>query len=152
KKTSAGSLDVEQQIEFLSHWTHSVVFELIGADDFKSDPGWIARRLRYKITPSQVQASLSLLESLGLARFDRARGRHVKVESDVQTSRNVDGIAFAGFHQQMIDLARQAIVATPPEERDINALTLSLTASLTREAMKIVEDACAALVRLEQRP
>jgi uncharacterized protein (TIGR02147 family) len=120
------------KLAYYSDWYNPIIREMAGMADFRSDPGWISRRLYNKILPRQAEKSLELLTRLGLIAYDRRRGRHVKTGGDVIVDRHFDHIAMARHHQRMIELARDSVLLVPEEERDLNALTICIPESLAR--------------------
>ncbi|HEY5960639.1 MAG TPA: TIGR02147 family protein, partial [Polyangiaceae bacterium] len=52
--------------EYLSHWYHPAIRELVVSPEFQADPEWLAKQLRPTITPRQAAHSLKLLIELGL--------------------------------------------------------------------------------------
>jgi uncharacterized protein (TIGR02147 family) len=134
----------QEQLEYFSQWYHPVLRELAGLESFQSDPTWIAAQLHFSLLPRQITKSLELLEKLGLIRYDEARGRHIQQSSQVQPDRAVGVMAAIGFHQAMIEMARESITRVPEERRDLNALTVCVSrdgaAKIRAHLQKVCED------------
>jgi uncharacterized protein (TIGR02147 family) len=120
---------VRDQLAYYAEWFHPVIREMALMPGFRSDPAWIAARVTPRIRPEQARASLELLETLGLLRFDAASGRHVPAETDVTTGDEVASIGVVRFHQTMISLARESITATDERARDVSSITVPATAA-----------------------
>ena len=115
------------QLEYYSEWFHPVIREMALMPTFRSDPAWIAARVKPRIRPEQARQSLELLETLGFLRFDAAQKRHVAAEAEVSTGDEVASIGVVRFHQTMISLARESITATDESARDVSSITVPAT-------------------------
>lgn len=122
-------------LDFYSHWSHAVIFEMVGLESFESDPDWISNMLHTKLSKKQIQESLSLLERLKLIQFDETRNRHVKLVEDFESPATVPGIGVMQFHLKMIELGMEALEQVPPDSRDFSALTLAISEK-GRDAIK----------------
>jgi uncharacterized protein (TIGR02147 family) len=114
-------------LRFFGEWHHAAIFELMDLDEFRSDPEWIASCFYKRLTAEQATKSLGLLSELGLIAYDEAAGRHVKRQRTLTTGPEVQGLAAAGYHLQMIQLGQEALSQIPAEEREIGAMTLSVS-------------------------
>jgi uncharacterized protein (TIGR02147 family) len=72
------------QAEYHSHWYLPAIRELVRRSDFDSDPKWIARQLRPRISAAEARRALELLSELGLMQQD-AEGRLVQVTEIITT-------------------------------------------------------------------
>ena len=115
-----------QLLTFYEEWYHGAVLELLRAKDAQDDPEWIAKSLIPRITPLKAKKSLALLEALKFIVFDEQRGRLYPSQEVISTGPEVLGMAILGYHQQMLDLAKEALVKIPPEQRDITSVTVTV--------------------------
>jgi uncharacterized protein (TIGR02147 family) len=114
--------------KYLTHWYYPAIRELAGRLDFVEDPAWIAEQLLPRIERRQARDALAALIELGLLVRDE-RGRLVRGEPSLTTGHEVRSVAVRAFHRQMIELAARALDAVPPEERDVSALTVCISAA-----------------------
>lgn len=117
----------EQVLEFYSQWHHAVIFELVGISNFSSDPKWIQSKLNFHLPTREIQASLAVLEKLGLIRFDAEKGRHVKLTNDFETMSEVVDLGVVQFHKKMIDLGKSSIENLPADQREVGSVTIAVS-------------------------
>ncbi len=122
-ETLAEELD-KDRLEYFSAWWHPVIRELVGARGFKDDPDWIAKKIAPRLRPEQAKESLALLDRLGLIERDAETGKLRQTQKRISTGHRIKGMAIAGFHREMIDLAREALTRVPAQRRDVSALTV----------------------------
>lgn len=125
RQSSAARLE-EAQYRVYSLWYTLPIRELLLHPDFREDPAWIGKRLNPEVRPSDVQRALELLEEVGLVVRDE-QGRLRPANTKISTGPKVHSLAVRNFHRSMLDLASQALEAAPKDQRDVTALTLSLT-------------------------
>lgn len=126
-RQSLSDVDAQIELDFYREWHHAIIFEMVGLQNFSSDPAWIAEHLNAAISEKEVKESLEILEKLACIRYDSELGRHVKVVKDFESKSEVPGIGIIRFHQRMIDLGKEAIISVPYQEREIGAVTLAVT-------------------------
>lgn len=136
-------------LEYFSEWHHPIIRELVGLDDFRSDPEWINQRLVTRLMPMQIHRSMELLERLGLIAYDRKRGRHVLTGGQVHPDRDVERMASVRFHQKMCDMAREAVLRVPAERREMNTMTLRVSDDIAMQAATLLYKACEQIMKLE---
>lgn len=111
-------------LEYFSAWYHPVIREMVAMPGFRNDSTWIAKRLIPNIRPTQVEKSLALLESLGMIEFDTNTQSYRQSEARVSTGHRVRGMGLVSYHQQMIDLGREALTVIEGKRRNISAVTV----------------------------
>lgn len=119
------------QLAYFNEWFHPVVREMMSLKYFKSDASWIARKARPHIRKDQAEASLKLLQELGLAK-QTPTGAFVPDATTITTGDEVRSMAIVGYHMAMIDLARNAITTVGAAERDISAITIAINPEMMR--------------------
>jgi uncharacterized protein (TIGR02147 family) len=115
-------------LRFFSEWHHGAIFELVALPEFQSDPAWISSRFYRRLSEEAVRDSLALLTEMGLIREDPALGRHVKTSRTLSTGDEVRGLAVAGYHRRMLEMAMGAVSEVPANEREVGAVTLAVSA------------------------
>lgn len=124
---------------YFSHWYYAAIRELTLLPDFREDPGWVAHRLAPPITPREAKTGLELLLKMGFLKRDKS-GRLVQAEKTISTAREVQSLAVANFHRQMIQKASESIDRTAPEKRDISSLTIALSREKFKEAKRRIQE------------
>jgi len=114
-------------LEYFSQWYHPVVREYLILPGANADPTSIAKELIPSLRPEQVRESLELLQRLNLVELDQNSGRLRQTSARVSTGHRVKSHAIVNYHLQMINLARDSLANIPGKERDISAMTLSVS-------------------------
>ncbi len=114
-------------LEYFSQWYHPVVREYLNLPEATADPAIIAKKMVPSLRPEQVRESLELLERLKLVELDLKSGRLRQTSERVSTGHRVKSHAIVNYHLQMINLARDSLANIPGKERDISAMTLSVS-------------------------
>lgn len=117
----------------IQDWYHYAILELTQVSGFRSDPAWIARRLR--ITPTEVRGALSRLSRLDL--LESGRGGKLKRTNAVLTTPNeVVSDSIREFNRQVLSKALHALDSQPLEERDVSTYTMAVDPTRIPEAKK----------------
>jgi uncharacterized protein (TIGR02147 family) len=119
------SLEVGQAA-YHSHWYIPAIRELAACSDFVGDPAWIAQRLRPKISVASAKRGLNLLLELGLL-VQNEKGEIAQCEPLVSTGAEALSAHITTFHRTMLKQASRALEELDSSERDISALTLSVS-------------------------
>lgn len=160
RHTSAARLE-EAQYRVYSLWYTLPIRELLLHPDFEEDPAWIGKRLSPEVKPTEVRRALELLEEVGLAVRDE-QGRLRPANTKISTGPRVRSLAVRNFHRSMLDLASRALDGAPKDQRDVTALTLTLTpkqfelvrariAQFRRELLDIIDEDLRAEPELGER-
>jgi uncharacterized protein (TIGR02147 family) len=134
--------------EYLSHWYHPVIRELVVRADFERDPKWIASTLRPEITPRQAAQSMALLLELGLVTDNRETGKLELNNPTLTTEHEVSSIGAANFHRQMMERAGASIDTVPAALRDLAALTVCISPHVATEVKRRIHQFREALTEL----
>lgn len=118
-----------KQLEFHNEWYHAAILELLGLPNSSCDEEWIAKTLIPHITPSKARRSLELLKEIGYIHYDEKAGRWQPSNKLISTGPEVAGVAIVGFHQQMLQLAKESLTRINPYDRNISSVTVTLTKS-----------------------
>lgn len=117
------------QFEYFDQWYNPAVRELLTHKDFTGDLNWIARRIHPRVTLSQVEKSVELLQALGLIRREGNGGRFVQTDSIISTPAEVASLAVANYHRSVLKLASEAIEDFSQGQRDLRSVTLGIPKS-----------------------
>lgn len=110
-----------------SEWFIPAVRELVACDGFREDARWIANALVPNITQRQAEHALKVLSELGFVQRN-ADGQLVQHEPVLTTGDDRPlGHHIVSFHRAMLERAAESMDHVPREEREIGALTLSVS-------------------------
>jgi len=99
----------------------SAVLQLTRCEGYVPDPSWIAAAARPRMSVEEVEEALEQLRSHGLLDdSNQARG-----DDDLREER--DPAAAVAYHQQALDLAKQAVASIPENERAFFSGSLALS-------------------------
>lgn len=115
-----------EHYEFLSQWYFAAIYVLTDFKSFQEDPHWICQRLQFRITPEQAKKALELLKKVGLLIYND-RQELCQANNGVTIPDHVMDLAILKYHHSMTELAKQAIDTLPPERRELNGLSLSIS-------------------------
>jgi uncharacterized protein (TIGR02147 family) len=128
------------RIEFYGKWYHSAIRELLFFYPFRGDYAELAKKLSPPIRQAEAKESIQLLERLGFVEPNGVGGYRSK-EATLKKDPNFPSIVLANFLRTNIELAVDALDRFTKEERDISALTISLS----QEAFEKVKEDIRAL-------
>lgn len=128
----------EAQYKVYSMWFALPIREMLLHPDFKEDPVWIGRRLRPPVRASEVEQALRLLEEVGLI-VRSEEGRLVPASTRISTGPQVRSLAVRNFHRAMLDLAGRSLERADAGEREITALTVSLSEAQYQEVKRRID-------------
>ena len=113
-------------LNFFNSWHHAVVFELLDVVKPQSI-GNIQARFSMQLSESDIKKSLELLASINLVEISGENSEYYrKTQWDFSLGGAVPGMAIARYHQEMINLAKESLIETPPSQRDISSVTISV--------------------------
>lgn len=138
--TEKNSLAIDlKQFATISEWYYTAIKQLIGTADFVEDEEWIHRRLRKKVTPSQIRTALLHLQELGIVKRDSTGSLKV-VAQGLITTNDIPSSAIKRHHFGMLERASEAIFEQEVDERQINSTTLKLRSEDVSEAKRAIFD------------
>lgn len=132
KNRTVHSQLAKSQLAYFNEWYNPVIRELLELPNFKSDPEWIASKIRPKIRREQAERSLELLLQLGLIVKD-SKGRLKLTAESVSTGDEVRSIALTRYHQVMIGLGIDSLVNVEAKQRDISSITVAISPEMVTE-------------------
>lgn len=128
------------ELDFFNSWVNAVVFEVVGLGGELRSAEDIRSRMRFPAAPAEIQASLDLLERLELIVRDSESGCYIKKSRDFVTGDDVLGLGIVSFHRKMMELARESLEHTPAGEREISAVTLSVSHKQERRVRHLMKE------------
>ncbi len=123
---------VPSQYALCEKWYHPAVHELLRTVNISDDWEKLASLLRPEISPEEAQASVAVLEQIGLVKKN-ARGFWKPTDVALTFGEGWKSVMVREFQRHTFDLAQSALDQIPVEERDISSLTLSLGEDSFRE-------------------
>jgi uncharacterized protein (TIGR02147 family) len=127
------------QFEFYGHWCHAAIRELLCFHDFDGSFEELGRRLRPPLNARQARKSLELLAKLDLIHKD-AQGRWRPSATLLKKDPAFKSLNLHRYLGAFADMAKDALIRFPKEERDISCLTLSLSEEGFAEAKAELAD------------
>lgn len=131
--------------QYLSHWYHVAIRELVNLPDFKDDPSWIQDRLRGRISQKEISEGMQFLIKYGFILKNLA-GQFKVAKKQLSCHEGVYKISLGEFHRQMLDIAKNSIDEVSREERILLGHTVALSKdqydkiqALLREAISKIE-------------
>lgn len=140
KQSLAVTESQKLSLELLSEWFYPALQELVTSPGAPQDAKSLAAMLQPPIRPEQARLGLKLLQDIGLLSWNPDKGRYESASARYTTGDEVDGVAVIRYHQKMIDLAKDAIFKHDESERDISAVTFSMSDEVFRKIKEEVQN------------
>jgi uncharacterized protein (TIGR02147 family) len=112
-----------EQLTLFSRWYYAVIRECAFYFDVR-DYQKLARHINPHITPVEVQEGVEALLKMGFL-CQEADGRIVQSDPIISSGDEVRSFDIIQFQAATLDKAKQALLETAPEERDISVLTVT---------------------------
>lgn len=122
-----------KQLAFFEHWYHAAILEILRLPDSFDDIDWISKRICPEISKQKVKESLDLLLVLGYLAKNQETGRLQPTDVTISSGNEVSGLAIQSFHRQMLGLSLDALDYLPREDRDISAITVTVSQALATQ-------------------
>ncbi|MEW6057203.1 MAG: TIGR02147 family protein [Bdellovibrionota bacterium] len=119
----------------ISEWHHLALLELTMLKGFKSDAGWIARKLG--ISKKTVSLAIERLKMLGFLK--EQDGKLIQTTEYMATPSGVPSTAIRGFHQQVLRKAIDALHSQSVDERDFSSIVLPVSTNDMVEAKEWIK-------------
>lgn len=134
KKTSFTELDQDHYF-LMGQWYYFAILSLGELDDFQNDPHWVAHRLGIQVR----QAKQALKRLVRLELIVQTKGRWHSSGKAFKTSDNVRNLTLQQLHLSDLELAKQAIVNVPLEQRDVSAVTMAIDPQKIPKAKEMIQ-------------
>jgi len=127
----------DNQLRVISKWYYYALREMIHLENFKEDYDWIAKKLNFKVTASEVKKAIQDLVDLKL--LDRnMKGELICSVGAIDTQSDIANEYLKRFHEQMIDHAQSSIRKTDVEYRSINGQTITINTKDLPKAKELI--------------
>lgn len=127
-----------QKFSSIREWYYLPIQTLIGTKEFIEDADWISKKLRKKVTPSQVKKAIQTLIQLQIASRDPETQTLKLNLGFIETPQEIPSDAIKSHHKGMMQRALEAIEEQKVEERHFNSLTISINADKLSEAKQAI--------------
>jgi len=115
------------RFEYFSHWYIPAIREYLLIESFKGDAEKLARRMRPAITAKQATQAIEVLERLGMVKRYASGELRPSVEHVKKQSQFSAPVHYYRYIKAQIELGMGAMESIPKEERDVSAVTLTLS-------------------------
>ncbi|HMA63606.1 MAG TPA: TIGR02147 family protein [Chitinispirillaceae bacterium] len=124
---------------YYNEWYHCVVRELTTREKPPVNAATIAKKIKPRITATQVKKSIDLLLELGFI-VANEDGTYSQSSRVLPTEHEVVSVGIRNYQLKMIDIAKECIDSVPQDKREISSTTLSISAdAMTRIKKRIQE-------------
>lgn len=125
------------EFKVISEWYVVAVKQLIDTENFIEDLDWISKRLRKKVSPSQIRSAINNLLELGIIERDSS-GKLKVMKAGLITSNDIPSSAIKKHHYGMLQRAQDALMEQSTDERQINSTTMRIKSEDLPEAKKVL--------------
>lgn len=152
KQASVVSHRDKNQMAFFADWYHSVVSEMLRIPDLRKDPESLAAQVYPSLSADRIRESFALMESLGMIEIAptgearRAKDSPIVLPSDATAGH----LAITKYHQEMIDAAKAAVAKVPHDEREFNAMTVTLSDAGFDRLRERIREVCAEVIAMDE--
>ncbi|MBL7671458.1 MAG: DUF4423 domain-containing protein [Bdellovibrionaceae bacterium] len=126
-----------EEFRMISNWYCWALLDMVSLKGFKEDPHWLSRKMEFDVSAENVREALIAMERLKLVGRDR-NGKLVRTTRPLKTSSDKASEAIKKFHSQVLKNATDSIYKHHVDERNFEALTVSMSASKMPEAKKMI--------------
>jgi uncharacterized protein (TIGR02147 family) len=130
----------DSTFSLISHWYGYAVRQMTFLKNFCDDPTWIAKQFIFKITPREVKATVEALTKLELLTRDPDTGQMRATQGSLNTSDDIASESLKRHHEAVLENARLALRAVPPQERQISGFTLAIRADQIAAAKVFIRE------------
>lgn len=116
---------VPAQYRLCEKWFYPIVLEVIRIHDISDDWSLLGKLVRPQITATEAKEAIQLLRGLDLIQ-QNAQGFWEPTGTILTFGEGWKSVAARAFQGQAIEMAQQALVEVPVQDRDISTLTLSM--------------------------
>ncbi|MEN9825052.1 MAG: hypothetical protein RI953_797 [Pseudomonadota bacterium] len=124
------STNNDKALEFFNSWVHAVVFEVLSMSEPMSVDD-VCDKIMPDVKALTAEKSLAFLESIGLLESktseDTGTKKYIKIKKDFSLGSAVPGLAIVRYHQEMLNLAKDSLITSPPAERDVSSVTIAVS-------------------------
>ena len=114
-----------KEFSCISKWYFLVIKQLVETNDFKEDVQDIFKKLKKKITPSQIQFALDTMEDLGILGRNHFN-KLIVLKPGLITTNDISSSAIVHHHQGMIQRSLESLEEDSVHDRQISSLTFKM--------------------------
>ncbi|OUR98464.1 hypothetical protein A9Q84_03375 [Halobacteriovorax marinus] len=114
-----------KEFSAISEWYFLTIKQLISTPCFIEDEDWIFRKLRKKVTPSQIKNAISIMLEMETIGRDET-GKLVVLKEGLVTTNDVPSSAIKRHHFGMINRALEAIEEQDVKDRQVTSITMKI--------------------------
>ncbi len=122
-----------------SNWYYLALMEVVRLDNFREDYHWIANKLKPPISVPKAKHAMKELEGLGLISRDEA-GRLKKTDEMLATPNVVRSLSITEFHEQLMELSKEAVKMDPVDDREFSAITMAISTEKMAELKDALQE------------
>lgn len=126
----------KSQFRYFSRWYIPAVRELVQTKGFIEDLSWISQRLH--ITETKAKEALKVLLDLGLLKRND-RDRLIATSWAIQSPSDLQLDIIRTYHKQVLKTAAKAIDEVAMDQREVQALTMSIDRATAKEVKKRIQ-------------
>lgn len=136
RKINTLSLD---QYDYFSNWYIPIIREMIPCEGFQKVPDKIREFLFDEVSREQVQDAIQILMRLQLVEFEKKGALKQRVPH-LKTDDAIASLALKNYHRELMQQAIKSIERSRPNEREMQALTLSIDPAKVAAAKKRIAE------------
>ena len=114
----------EIQYQYLSHWLHPVLRDMVLVQGFSDDPYWIASRINGRCSIKEIRSAFLFLLENGY--IVRQGDRYETADDIVATSDEVRSLSIRQYHRCMLEQGGHILDDLEIGDREFGALTMVL--------------------------
>lgn len=154
RKKNKPELIQPEELDYLTHWLHPIIREMVELPQFEENLLKIAQRIHFSVTLDDVKNSLNFLEKHGFLKRDIMNNLHKKKKT-LATKTIATDLEFSliaqKYHLKILELAAQAIADFPRDKRFVVSSTLSMSQKNFSIACKRIESLFFELLELAEK-
>lgn len=129
-----------KRFSYMQDWYVLAIQTLIASSSFRENAVWISRKLRKKVTTSQVTKAIEILLELGLVKRNPTTNELQIAVGTIETAHEIPSDAIREHHKGMIHRSLEAIDEQSVPERQFNSTTFLFDAKDLSAAKKRILD------------
>ena len=132
--------------EYYSKWYNIIIRELSCLIDWSDDYEVLAKSIVPPIKKREARESMEFL--IGAGFLKKAGGRYVQTEPAITSGSEVCSLGIRNYNRFMAERAQKAVEAFPTTERDIQSLTIGISADSFRLIKQEMQEFLGRVVRI----
>ncbi len=115
----------DKEFSAISNWYYYTIREMVHLEDFREDPKWIAKKLRFKLSQAEITKTIKDLLALNLLSRDENNDL-IQTESAITSTSGITSEAIKRNHEQNMDHSKEAIRNIAVDDRYMAGVTLTI--------------------------